>query len=337
MTATGQSSPYLLAVDLGGTKVAAALVTRQGDILLRIEEPTCQLGPQQGIAQIAGLLTSLLSQAGVAPTEILGIGIGIPAVLEAESDRVIWGPNLNGWRDVALRPGLEKLLGIPVYVEYDGHTAVLAELWQGAGQGYQSMAVVIIGTGIGGGLILDGKLYRGQNRLAGAVGWFALTTDSGLTDPASQSIGHWESLAAGPGIARRAQALLDEYPYSLLNQASNGEPLTARQVFDAARDGDQLASRIVEETARLIGLGVANVVSLVNPEIVILGGSIGRQGDLLLPGVRAVVQSWAQPISARSVVITSSPLGADAGLYGAAYIVIERTDMQNGMHSTRHP
>lgn len=323
------STRYLAAVDLGGTKIAAGILSMQGEILLRMEEPTRQFGPQQGIEQIADLIKSLLMRAGLDSSQILGLGIGIPAVLEAGSDHVIWGPNLAGWRDVALKPTLEDLLRFPVYVEYDGHTAVMGEMWQGAGRGYRSIAMVIIGTGIGGGLILDGRLYRGRDRLAGAVGWFALTTDAGSNDPAGQAIGHWESLAAGPGIAQRAQALLAEYPHSSLSRSTGDEPLTARNVFDAAREGDSLACRVVDETARLIGLGVANVVSMVNPEIVILGGSVGRQGDLLLPGVRAVVQSWAQPVSARSVTITSSQLGPDAGIYGAGYAVIDRMQTDN--------
>jgi glucokinase len=318
--ATGE---YLLAVDLGGTKVAAALMGVEGEILQRKEEPTSQLGPQPGIDQIARLLEELQALGKVDASQVRGVGIGIPAVLEEGSDRVIWAPNLAGWRDVALRPALEKRLGLPVMVEYDGHTAVLGEWWQGAGRGYRSLAMVIVGTGIGGGLILDGKLYRGRDRLAGAAGWFALTDDAGHMDPYGQSIGHWESLAAGPGIARRAQARLKDYPDSRLHQF---EALTARQIFDAARRSDPLAQQIVEQTASLLGLGVANIISLVNPEIVILGGSIGRQGDLLLSRLRQVVLQWAQPASARSVSIVTSLLGTDAGLYGAAYAVLTRSD-----------
>jgi glucokinase len=316
------SGEYLLAVDLGGTKVAAALMDLDGKILLRKEEPTCQLGPQPGIDQIAGLLEDLENAGKVSRSQVRGVGIGIPAVLEEGSDHVIWAPNLNGWRDVALRPTLEKRLELPVMVEYDGHTAVLGEWWQGAGRGYRSLAMVIVGTGIGGGLILDGKLYRGRDRLAGAAGWFALTDNADRMDPYGQSIGHWESLAAGPGIARRAQALLKDYPDSSLNQSKT---LTARQVFEAARRGDLLALQIVEQTASLLGLGVANIISLVNPEIVILGGSIGLQDDLLLARLRQVVLHWAQPASARSVSIVASQLGADAGLYGAAYAVLARS------------
>jgi glucokinase len=317
------SGEYLLAVDLGGTKVAAALMSVDGEILLRKEEPTCQLGPQPGIDQIAGLLEALQVTGKVTASQIRGVGIGIPAVLEEGSDHVIWAPNLAGWRDVALRPALEKRLGLPVMVEYDGHTAILGEWWRGAGRGYRSLAMVIVGTGIGGGLILDGKLFRGRDRLAGAAGWFALTENAERMDPYGQSIGHWESLAAGPGIARRAQALLKDYPDSSLHQL---EALTARQIFEAARRSDPLAQQVVEQTASLLGLGVANIISLVNPEIVILGGSIGRQDDLLLPRLRQVVLRWAQPASARSVSIVASQLGADAGLYGAAYAVLARSE-----------
>lgn len=314
---------YLLAVDLGGTKVAAALMGVGGEILLRKEEPTRQLGPQPGIDQIARLLEDLQAMGKATATQVRGVGIGIPAVLEEGSDHVIWAPNLTGWRDVALRPALEKRLGLPVMVEYDGHAAILGEWWQGAGRGYRSLAMVIIGTGIGGGLILDGELYRGRDRLAGAAGWFALTDDANRMDPYGQSIGHWESLAAGPGIARRAQALLKDFPDSSLNQFEN---LTARQVFEAARRADPLAQQIVDQTASLLGLGIANIISLVNPEIIILGGSIGRQEELLLRRLRQVVLQWAQPASARSASIVTSQLGADAGLYGAAYAVLARSE-----------
>ena len=315
---------YLLALDIGGTKVAAAVVTQQGQVVLRQEQPTCQLGPQTGIEQMAGMLLEMLEGRGLETSQVLGLGVGIPAVLEAGSDRVIWAPNLQGWRDVDLRPALESRLGLPVYIEYDGHTAVLGEWWQGAGRGYRSLAVVIIGTGIGGGMILDGRLYRGRDRLAGAVGWFALTGDPYLPEPRSRSIGHWESLAAGPGLAQRAAEQASQHPESGLYPLAQSQALTARSLFETARAGDALAKQLVLEAAGLIGLGVANLVSAIDPEIVILGGSVGAQGDLLLPSVREVVRRWAQPASASSTRIVCSELGADAGLFGAAYTVLMR-------------
>jgi glucokinase len=250
---------------------------------------------------------------------IIAVGIGIPAVLEPGSDLVIWGPNLPGFRNVKLREPLEAALKLPVYLEYDGHTAVLGEWWQGAGRGFQNVVFVIIGTGIGGGMVLDGRLYRGNNRLAGAAGWFTLASEI-AEEGSDRRCGHWELLAAGPGITRRALEGLKVGRSSILSP----QTLTAERVFNAARAGDTFAQEIVSETARIIGIGVANIVSLVNPEMVILGGGVGMQADLILEPVRRVAHNQAQPISVRSVRIEVSQLGEDAGLLGAAYAAFER-------------
>ncbi len=310
----------VLAVDIGGTKIAAARVTDDGHIAGRRRETTATDGPQAVIDQLARLLGDLRTES---EEPVMAVGVGIPAVLEPGSDLVIWGPNLPGFRDVRLRESLEAALGLPVYVEYDGHTAVLGEWWRGAGRGFQSVVFVIVGTGIGGGMVLDGRLYRGMNRLAGAAGWFTLDTRLGEEEP-DRRRGHWEMLAAGPGITRRALAGLDAGRPSSLSP----EGLTAERVFDAARAGDSFAQEIVSETARIIGIGVANIVSLVNPELVILGGGVGTQGDLILEPVRSVVRAQAQPISGRSVRIEVSQLGEDAGLLGAAYVALERAGIR---------
>lgn len=309
---------HVLAVDIGGTKVVTALVARGGAILQEFTEPTDQSGPQDGIQQIIRLCHQALQ---TQPDTVQAVGVGIPAVLEPHTDFVIWAPNLHGWRDVALKPALEAALGLPVSIEYDGHTAVLGEWWVGAGKGAQTLVDVIIGTGIGGGIIANGKLWRGHNRLAGAAGWFAMTSQP-PTDEQARGIGHWESLAAGPGIARRAQAQRAAFPSSALHAYAH--TLTAKEVFEAAQSGDPCAVQVVEETAQLIGLGVANIVSLINPERVVLGGGIGSQGTLLLPLVRETVKRWAQPASAASVQIVSSHLRAKAGLFGAAYAAWNR-------------
>lgn len=317
-----QSEKHILAIDLGGTKVAVAVISAQGNILARAQEPTNQSGPGPLIEQMARMLRELLRKSDTSHSEIQGIGVGIPAVLEPETDFVIWGPNLNGWRNVDLRGVLEKEMHLPVSVEYDGHTAVLGEWWQGAARGYRSIAMIIIGTGIGGGLILDGHLYRGHNRLAGAAGWFALTTEATSENARGHSIGHWESLAAGPGIAQLAISLLPDFPDSELNTISKNQ-LTARHIFESARHNDRLGNYVVQKTAQLIGLGVANTISLVNPQLVVLGGSIGCQPELL-PEVERIASRWAQPASAGSVKIITSQLGPDAGLYGAAYASLIR-------------
>jgi glucokinase len=309
----------VLAVDIGGTKIAAARVTGAGDIASRRRETTTTAGPQAIIDQLCQLLGGLRDETDEA---VLAVGVGIPAVLEPGSDRVIWGPNLPGFRDIPLRESLESILQLPVYLEYDGHTAVLGEWWRGTGRGLQNVVFVIIGTGIGGGMVLDGRLYRGTNRLAGAVGWFTLATQADEDEPDRR---RWESLAAGPGIARRTIEGLDAGRPSRLSR----QGLTAEQVFDAARAGDVFAQEIVSQTARIIGIGVANIVSLVNPELVILGGGVGTQADLILEPVRSLVRTQAQPISGRSVRVEVSQLGEDAGLLGAAYTALERVGIRS--------
>jgi glucokinase len=312
----------VIAVDLGGTKVIVALVSVSGVIRYRIQEPTCQEGGDLGIQQIIRMVRSLFEQNKLDAADIAGMCIGLPAVLEKDTDFVIWGPNLNGWKNIDAVALFEEALGLAVFLEYDGHTAALGEWWQGAGRGYSSMVDIIIGTGVGGGIILDGKLVRGRNRLAGAAGWFAITDNCHSQREDSKKNGHWESMVAGPGIRQRTLDALPAFPQSLLHHY---EDFSAKEVF-ALFHQDALAKKIVEETAELMGLGLANIVSILNPEIIVLGGSIGQhQGDLLLPLIGSVVKAWAQPISAEDIVFVSSKLGSDAGIYGAAYSAFIRT------------
>ena len=208
---------------------------------------------------------------------------------------------------------------IPVFLEFDGHAAILGEWWMGSGKGFQNLIDVTIGTGIGGGIILDGKLYRGHDRLAGTVGWFNLKTDVKNQDDRSHSFGFFESIASGPGISVYAKQLLNKHQDSCLWRISQQESLTAIHIFEAARKGDTFGKQIYYQLGDWLGLGIANIVSLLNPELVILGGGVGNQCEDLLPHIRRVVQQWAQPTSAQSVKITTSKLGADAELLGAAY------------------
>jgi glucokinase len=312
----------ILAVDIGGTKIASGLVRQDGTILSRRQEPTGTDGPQQNISQIIGQLESLLLEAELTSAEITGIGIGIPAMLERETDLIIWGPNLNGWRNIALRPEIENHFHVPVCIEYDGHTSVLGEAWVGVGRGYHSLVDVIIGTGVGGGMILDDRLVRGHNRLAGAVGWFTLNAEAPELSTRDRALGSWEARIAGPGIALRAAELLSTGKYADSLLAKEQFAVTSREVFLAARADDLLATRISNEFADLLGLGIGNIVSLLNPEVVILGGSVGSHAGFLIPRILEVVKACAQPVSGQAVQIIESALAGDAGLLGAAYSVL---------------
>jgi len=311
---------YILAADIGGTKTATAVISSTGEILQMSKAPTDLSGPPALIDQITTMLQVDLTRVGVNIADVLGLGVGVPAVIDADHKVVVWAPNLPGWENISLHDELVARLDLPVRIEYDGHTAVLGEWWLGAGRGYQNVVFVIVGTGIGGGMILDGRLYRGASRLAGAAGWFVLGTQR-MSDKYARRLGHWESLAAGPGIARLAAEKLrrSSEPSILRDQGLDSyDELTARIVFDAARQGDTLACDVVRHIGEILGVGIANIVSLMNPEVVIVGGGVGTQADLLIDQIREVVLHNAQPISAKAVQIMPAQLGERAGLLGAA-------------------
>lgn len=299
----------VLAVDVGGTKVATATVDRAGSVIRKTHQPTDLRGAEMVIDQIVAMSRTLLD--GETP---LAVGVSVPAVLENLTDRILWAPNLPGWEGADVKGMLSDRLDAPTTLEYDGHAAALGEWWAGAGGGYDSMVSIVIGTGIGAGFIEGGKLMRGRDRLAGAIGWFPVDTPTGIIS--------WEKAASGPAIARRALQFIEQGWATRLQT----DDLTAKSVFDAARQGDDLACRVIEETAHYVGLGIAAVVSFANPQIVILGGSVGQHSDLMLPTVRRVASEWAQPYSARDLSIVCSRLGEEAGLLGAAYSAFQQLD-----------
>jgi glucokinase len=175
-------------------------------------------------------------------------------------------------------------------------------------------------------MVLDGRLFRGRNRLAGAAGWFGLTLDADQQTENARSIGYWESRIAGPAVARRAQKIARLNPGSALDALNIEGRVSAETVFTLASEGDSIAIQFCDQLAGEIGVGIANVVSLVDPEVVILGGGMGSNCGVLLPRIREVVNCWAQPISAKAVDIVVSKLGPQAGLLGAAYGALLRVD-----------
>ncbi len=316
----------ILALDIGGTKIAAAIVKTDGSLRHIGRIPTPQDGPEDAFEQIASLVQTCFEEGHLEIQDVLGIGIGIAAALETETDKIIWAPNIRGWRNVDLRGFLETRFRIPTCLEYDGHAAVLGEYWQGAGKGFHSVLDVIIGTGVGAGAIIDGHLIRGKNRLAGAMGWQVLSLDPRKDGLNSESLGYWESLTAGPGIARYAQKMLSEA--DAIRIAGNEKEITAKNLFDAARNGDGAAMQICTAIGKWIGLGISNAVSILNPDIVVLGGSVGHACGFLLDTIREEAVHWAQPISGSDVKFRVSELGTEAGIFGAAYGVILRSGTQ---------
>lgn len=294
---------YVLAADLGGTKIAVARVSSRGKLDCERTEPT----PREGGRAVALSLARMIR--ALPQTNVAAVGVSVPGL--AYSDGNVWAPNIPGWKNWPLGTMLEKELRLPVIVESDRNAFVIGEAWRGAARNAQDAVFLIVGTGIGAGIISGGKLLRGRHELAGAVGWMAVR-DEFL--PEYKSVGCLEAHASGPALARRAQ--------------KPGRPnMSARELAELARTGNRSARKIFDEAGFYLGLALANLVSILNPEVIVIGGGLAGAGKLLIEPARATMRRWGQPLAVRQVRVVTSRLGSRAGLYGAAKLAFDRLRM----------
>lgn len=279
-----------LAMDVGGTKIAAAVVDERGCVL---DKRKVAVDHENTLAQIV----TLAREMGDGRAERMGVVI--PGIYYAATGEA-WAPNLWGDRRVPLRAELAQELAWPVTIDSDRSAYVLGEQWLGAARGLNEVVFVGVGTGIGAGIISGGRLIRGAHDIAGAVGWFALNP---RWLPLYEQMGCFEAEAAGPSLARRGGT-------------------STEAVVAAARRGEAGAMKIIEDTIEYLAMGIANIVSLLNPEMIVLGGGLMQAGDLFLEPVRRGVLRWAQPIAAKQVRIELTELGEDAGVLGAARLAL---------------
>jgi glucokinase len=306
---------YSIGIDVGGTKISAALFTPEGEMFSKIKSPIDTSNPEKTLYQIVQIIRNLESHAEKEKAGVKAIGIAIPGIVY-QSTGLVWAPNIPGWDHYPLRDNLQREIKIPITLDSDRSAYVLGEQWCGIARDLRDVVFLAVGTGIGAGIIFDGLLCRGSEDIAGAVGWFAL-------DPIFREeyaeMGCFEAEASGSAVARKAIQLIKEGESSLLFELVNGdlEGITAKTVVEAARKNDVLAKKVIDSTLKYLSMGIANIVSILNPQMIVLGGGLFQAGDLLLNQIRTEFQRWAQPIAAKSVRIELSALGEDAGLYGA--------------------
>lgn len=285
----------VLAVDLGGTKVAAALVSVRGRILARVNEPVDTSSAEAAVEQIVRIARALRSR-----SEFSAAGIAIPGLVRR--DGTVWAPNLPGWDAMPLARLLRARLRVPVTVESDRNAAVLGEAWRGAARGKQDVIVLIVGTGIGAGILSGGRLIRGAHELSGCAGWMVIEEKR---DEMTKRVGGLESLIAGPAIGRIA-----------------GGSSTSVDLAEAARRGDAKARKIFQRVGERLGAALANLISLFDPEAIVLTGGVSSAADLFLEDAKRTARELGQPLSAPRVDITVTSLGADANLLGAARLAL---------------
>jgi glucokinase len=294
-------APYIVGVDIGGTKVACVLADAAGRIITRQWQPTRSAEGWQAVVQQLFEMTERVLE-GVFCQQVRGIGISCGGPLDSQKGIVYSPPNLPGWDAVPIKQLFEERFGLPTRLENDANATALAEHRFGAGRGTRHMVFMTWGTGIGGGLILDGRLYRGANDLAGEIGHTTVLLDGPLCGCGKR--GCLEALASGPSIARRARELAGESPESLVWQRVSPEAVTAQHIVEAAIEGDTFARFVLAEAATYMGIGIANVAQILNPERVVLGTIAVKAGDLVLEPLRRAlaVHAWGRVREALQVV-----------------------------------
>jgi glucokinase len=321
------TQPYVLGIDLGGTNLVAGAVRADGGrvIALRSEPTRAERGPEKVVRRIIAMAKAVRSELRREEpgADLLGVGVGAPGPLDTARGVVLLTPNL-GWVDMPLRDLVADGTGLPAELDNDANCAVLGEWWQGAARGARHAIGLTIGTGIGGGLILDGQLYHGASDMAGEIGHTTIDIEGRRCK--CGNYGCLEAYASGPAIALRAVEALGSQGGSRLPDYVGGDlsRITAQTVYQAAHDGDELAEEVVRETARFLGAGLANLLNIFNPEVVVICGGVTLAGErLFLPLEREVARRAFRP-AVQACRIVPGELTGSAGVYGAAKVFLNR-------------
>lgn len=314
---------WVVGVDLGGTNVVVGAVPVSGGppVGLQSRPTEGEAGPEAVVERIARMVARTLEEVEErtdrAPEVVEGVGIGAPGPLDRASGIVVETPNL-GWRDVPLREMISGAVDLPAVLDNDANCATYGEWWRGAGRGAECLVGLTLGTGIGGGVVLDGRIHHGASDVAGEVGH--MTIDFTGRRCGCGNIGCLEAYASGPNIAARVVEALEAGEESVLPELvdDDRDRITAATVYEALVLGDRLAGEIMGETARILGVGVANLLNVLNPDVVVITGGVTRAGDHLFAPLRKEVRRRAFRLASDACRIVPGELPETAGVVGAA-------------------
>jgi glucokinase len=315
----------VLTVDLGGTKIIAAVVLPGGKIISRSHCLTAAgEGPEIVIDRILFAVNRAIVQAKIKTSEMIGIGIAAAGILDAKRGIVTTSPNLPRWHNVPLRDIFADRLGVVTHLINDANAAALGEHRFGVGVGFDNMIYLTVSTGIGGGIIIGSELYSGADGCAGEVGHMTVEADGPRCH--CGNYGCLEALASGWAVTQAAITRIKDGEKSSIVELVDGrlENITAEAVAMAARRGDQLAADLVAEAAKYLGIGLVNLVNIFNPELIVIGGGLSKMGGMLLKPAQKVLKERAFQLPAQTVHIVRARLGSNAGIIGAAAYVFDQ-------------
>lgn len=311
---------YVVGVDLGGTKICSALSDIEGNLLSKVTIPTnAHEGEKAVLERIIRSIEEAVSESGKSYDEVKAIGIGSPGPLDSKTGIILHTPNLP-FTNFKLVEALTNRFGIPTYLENDANAAAVGEYLFGAGKGTQNMVYVTVSTGIGGGAVLNGKLYKGATSNALEIGHITVQPEGPRCN--CGNYGCAEALASGTAIGRQAREAIER---GLDTSLSQYEKVTSYEVFVEAKKGDKVASYILNRSLTYLGICVANTICCFDPEVVVIGGGVSKGGDIVFERVREVVKNRAlRPMNNCSIV--PAGLGTDAGVVGAVAVAITESN-----------
>jgi len=320
-SADNTDTKLIFAADLGGTHLRAATVDRNGRIRSRFKQNTPQATDVNAIVHaIVAAVRECQRQASEA--EISAVSLVVPGTVDVEAGAVVKAPNLPCLNGFQLAAALSSQLNLPAILENDANAAAVGEMWQGAGVGCKTIICVTLGTGVGGGIILDGKLWRGVDGSAAEIGHMCVDPFGGVACTCG-SRGCLEVFASATAIVRMTREASPRYPESVLQ---GKEDCTAKTIFEAGQQGDDLALEIFRRMGVYLGIGLANLINILNPEMIVIGGGVVNGWDLFEKHMHQQVEERAFPLLAERVKIVRAKCGDDAGLLGAARLALVRHD-----------
>lgn len=314
---------YIFGVDIGGTTTKLAVITDEGTIIEKWEIPTnTSHNGVSIIPDIAAAVKLKMVQMNLSKDAVIGIGVGAPGPVNMQTGILYTGVNIGWHKPVALRDELSQQTELPVVIENDANAAALGEMWKGAGGGARDVVCVTLGTGVGGGVIVNGDIAHGIKGAAGEIGHITAVPEGGYQCNCGKK-GCLETVASATGVVRLAKEEMEksEGVSALHKIMDEHNAITAKNVFDEAKNGDAAASAAVERLTFYLGLALANLGSALNPERIVIGGGVSKAGSILLDGISEKFKLYAFPTVAESTEIKIATLGNDAGVIGAAWLI----------------
>lgn len=312
---------YRVGIDLGGTNIVAGIVDDHGTLIYKESIPTRKDATDtELVTDMCSLVLNMLKKKNLQESDIKSIGIGVPGSFDAEKGIIILTVNLP-FRMSPVRDIFAKYTNIPVYLDNDANCAALGEITSGGARGYSNSITITIGTGVGGGIIINGRIYSGFNFSGGELGHMVIRVDGEKCTCGRK--GCYESYASATALIRETKKALIKHPDSVISELCEGDPekITAKTAFDAMRKGDATGTRIVENYIKDLGEGIINYINIFQPEVILIGGGVSKEGDYLLDPLREYVSQFTYGAGLiRQTKIEKALLGNDAGIIGAAML-----------------